>query len=327
MSNLLRFHDYNPSWENDFNTIETFLYKLLKDIQVKIHHVGSTSVKGLGAKPIIDIDIEYFDDFTIIKDILTSNGYIYEGEKGIENRYSFKDTVNKHYQHHLYVIKENTSELIRHLSFRNALRDNLFNRKMYHNLKKQLIMTNNVDRELYTSSKTKLIEKILKEADYMKTIVFAGGCFWGVEAYFKQITGVTNTEVGYIAGPGATNYQEVCGGIGHAEAVLIEYNNDLVKLPKLMDHLFNIIDPTSINKQGPDIGVQYRSGIYNYNESDLTIINEYIQKRAPEYRRDIAIELKNDQQFYSAEENHQDYLDKNKHGYCHVKLDSVKDVE
>jgi methionine-S-sulfoxide reductase len=142
-----------------------------------------------------------------------------------------------------------------------------------------------------------------------------------------MIEGVVDTEVGYIAGPGATSYQEVCNASGHAEAVYIQYDENKVSLNTLLDHLFNIIDPTSINKQGNDIGIQYRSGIYNYTDSDLEIINAYIARRAPEYKRPIALELKSGQEFYSGEEYHQDYLEKNKHGYCHVDLNSHKNVK
>ena len=110
----------------------------------------------------------------------------------------------------------------------------------------------------------------------MKSIVFAGGCFWGVEAYFKQLDGVTETVAGYIGGNGKPSYEEVCNGIGHAEAVHITFDEDVISLKKLLDHFFNIINPTSVNKQGNDVGVQYRTGIYNYTPEMLDIIYGYI---------------------------------------------------
>lgn len=161
----------------------------------------------------------------------------------------------------------------------------------------------------------------------MKTIIFAGGCFWGVEAYFKQLEGVIETEVGYINGDGKATYEAVCKGNGYAEAVSITFDGQTTSFKKLLDHLFNIIDPTSINKQGPDIGVQYRTGIYNYLPEQLPFIKNYIGFRQKEFKKPIAIELDTNLVFYPAEANHQDYLGKNKNGYCHVSLDSYKNVK
>ncbi len=161
----------------------------------------------------------------------------------------------------------------------------------------------------------------------MKSIIFAGGCFWGVEAYFKQLEGVIDTKAGYVNGEGETNYSLVCDGAGHAEAVYIEYDPERISLKKLLDHLFNIIDPTSINKQGNDVGIQYRSGIYNYHPDELNFIKSYINLRQSEYKKPIVIELQTNLPFYDAEEYHQDYLKKNKHGYCHVDLGSYKNVK
>jgi peptide methionine sulfoxide reductase msrA/msrB len=140
----------------------------------------------------------------------------------------------------------------------------------------------------------------------MKSLVFAGGCFWGVEAYFKQLKGVTETIVGYISGKGKTTYEEVCNASGHAEAVHITFDEDLISLNKLLDHLFNIIDPTSINKQGNDKGIQYRTGIYNYTPEMFDLIQGYINVRQNEFSKPIVIELKTNLEFYNAEENHQD---------------------
>lgn len=161
----------------------------------------------------------------------------------------------------------------------------------------------------------------------MKSIVFAGGCFWGVEAYFGMIEGVTDTEVGYIDGSDSPTYEEVCNKSGHAEAVYIKYDEEVVSLNKLLDHLFNIIDPTSINKQGADVGIQYRTGIYNYPQEQYRFIQNYIQIRQREYSKPIVLDLKTNLPFYKAEEYHQDYLKKNKNGYCHVDLNSHKNVE
>ena len=324
---LLRFKEYDPNWVNDFEKIKTYLDSILLNLVIDIHHVGSTSVKGLGAKPIIDIDIEYQDNEAQIIRLLEQHNYEYQGFKGIEGRHAFRFKSDSLPEHHLYAIHSECSELKKHLTFRDALRKNSLYRKQYEDLKRNLINTNNKDRVLYTESKTTLVLQIMEDYEKMKEIVFAGGCFWGVEAYFKMIEGVSDTEVGYINGDGDTNYKEVCEGSGHAEAVRIRYNEELVSLNKLLDHLFNIIDPTSINKQGPDVGVQYRTGVYNYQDNDLALINAYINVRQKEYTKKIALELANNLPFYSAEEYHQDYLDKNKNGYCHVDLNSHKNVE
>ena len=162
----------------------------------------------------------------------------------------------------------------------------------------------------------------------MKEIIVAGGCFWGVEAYFKLVEGVVDTSVGYIDGRKAhPSYEEVCHGSGHAEAVWIQYDENKVSLESLLAHYFNIVDPTLFNRQGPDIGVQYRSGIYNYDAEQKAVIDRYIESIRKNYKRPIIMDFKTQLPYYLAENYHQDYLDKNKNGYCHVNLSSVKNVK
>ncbi len=323
----LRFSPYQPQWRDEFERLRDHLDYLLHPYIVTIHHVGSTSVASLGAKPILDVNVEYVEQFDVIRRILEQNGYRYEGEKGIPDRHAFAQLTDAFYEHHLYVSRSGSDNLVKQLAFKRALQNNPHHRTAYEQLKQALIASNDRDRALYTNSKTSLIQSILKEESAMKSIVFAGGCFWGVEAYFKQLDGVNDTEVGYINGPGATNYREVCAGSGHAEAVLIKFDDSVISLKKLLDHLFNIIDPTSINKQGNDRGVQYRTGIYNYLPEQLPFIRNYLNVRQNEYKKPLALELATDLTFYPAEEYHQDYLDKNKHGYCHVDLSSYRNVE
>lgn len=155
-----------------------------------------------------------------------------------------------------------------------------------------------------------------------KKIIFAGGCFWGVEAYFKKLKGVISTRVGYTDGVTAhPTYRDVCTGqTGHVEACEVIYNQDVISLNRLMYHLFQIIDPTSLNKQGGDVGTQYRTGIYYESETDYQIISDFIQKMQPNYPRPIVVEVKEQTPFYEAEDFHQDYLTKNPAGYCHVNL-------
>ena len=103
----------------------------------------------------------------------------------------------------------------------------------------------------------------------MQTIYLAGGCFWGVQKYFDQFDGVIATEVGYANGPDvAPSYQDVCGSSGHAETVKIEYDPEIISLTDLLKYYFMVIDPLSVNRQGNDRGVQYRTGIY-YTDASL----------------------------------------------------------
>jgi len=154
----------------------------------------------------------------------------------------------------------------------------------------------------------------------MKTIYLAGGCFWGVEAYYKKLKGVTDTQVGYANGnyPNPT-YQEVCDEKAtHAEAIKVVFNEKQITLEKLLEHLFRIIDPTSVNRQGHDEGIQYRTGVYFENKEDESVARKYVQLRQKDYRKPIALEIQPLRGFYDAETYHQDYLDKNPNGYCHV---------
>lgn len=156
----------------------------------------------------------------------------------------------------------------------------------------------------------------------MKTIVFAGGCFWGVQAYFKKIEGVQESLVGYANGQGENpTYQEVCDEKGgFAEAVKITYDQGQISLEDLIRHLFRIIDPTSVNRQGNDVGLQYRTGIYYLEEEDREGILRQVEDLAKNYKKPLAIEIKALENFYKAEDDHQDYLAKNPLGYCHVDL-------
>lgn len=153
----------------------------------------------------------------------------------------------------------------------------------------------------------------------MKTIYFAGGCFWGTQKYFDQFEGVTRTEAGYANGPdNAPSYQDVCASSGHAETVLVEFDESIISLEKLINCYFLVIDPTSVNRQGHDTGIQYRTGIY-YSDPDMlgTILKEY-KKEEELVGEPLAVEVKPLENFFTAEEYHQKYLDKNPAGYCHI---------
>ena len=153
-----------------------------------------------------------------------------------------------------------------------------------------------------------------------KTIYLAGGCFWGTEHFMSMIHGVENAEVGYANSnvPNPT-YREVCTGrTGAAETVKVTYDADEVSLPFLLDLYYKTIDPTSLNKQGNDRGTQYRTGIYYTDPAERPVIEKSIAKLQSHYNKPLAIEVGPLENFYPAEDYHQDYLDKNPGGYCHI---------
>ncbi|WP_194192121.1 peptide-methionine (S)-S-oxide reductase MsrA [Clostridium chrysemydis] len=157
----------------------------------------------------------------------------------------------------------------------------------------------------------------------MKSIILAGGCFWGVEEFMSRINGVTETEVAYVNGRTKNpSYEEICNGNTYfAEACKITYDENILSLEKLLQKYFSIINPTSLNKQGNDIGSQYRTGIYYEDQNDLKIIEKVILKEGEKYEKKIVTEVKPLENYYKAETYHQKYLKKNPNGYCHIKLD------
>ncbi|MBO4564312.1 MAG: peptide-methionine (S)-S-oxide reductase MsrA [Bacteroidaceae bacterium] len=157
----------------------------------------------------------------------------------------------------------------------------------------------------------------------MKEIYLAGGCFWGTEHYFKQIQGVVETEVGYANGIIANpTYEQVCTDTTRfAETVRIAYDPEQVSLEFLLTMYFKAIDPISINQQGHDKGTQYRTGIYYTDSADLDTINKVYQEEQAKYDQPFAVEHQPLENFYPAEDYHQDYLDKNPNGYCHLPLE------
>lgn len=153
----------------------------------------------------------------------------------------------------------------------------------------------------------------------MKTIYFAGGCFWGLQKFFDQFDGVSVTQAGYANGTGdSPSYEDVCGGSGHAETVRVDYEPDKLTLSGLLEYYFMVIDPLSVNRQGNDIGVQYRTGIYYTDEADLPVIEKVCRGQEQRLGSRLAVEIKPLQNYFAAEEYHQKYLDKNPGGYCHI---------
>lgn len=156
----------------------------------------------------------------------------------------------------------------------------------------------------------------------IKEIYLAGGCFWGIDAYFSLVDGVLNTKAGYANGNCENpNYEKVCtGATNFAEAVFVEYDEDKISLEEILNHYFDIIDPTTLNKQAFDIGTQYRTGIYYTDENDESVIISKIKEEQKKYLRPIVTEVKPLENFYDAEEYHQKYLSKHPRGYCHIDL-------
>lgn len=157
----------------------------------------------------------------------------------------------------------------------------------------------------------------------MAKATFAAGCFWGVESAFQQVAGVKSTTVGYTGGTLKNpSYEDVCTGrTGHAEAVEIEYDPAVVSYEKLLSVFWKIHDPTTLNRQGPDIGTQYRSAIFYHNseQKEGAITSKESLEQSGFYKRPLVTEIVPASKFYRAEEYHQRYLEKRGKTSCHVK--------
>ncbi|MDU4889148.1 MAG: peptide-methionine (S)-S-oxide reductase MsrA [Clostridium sp.] len=156
----------------------------------------------------------------------------------------------------------------------------------------------------------------------MKKIVLAGGCFWGVQEYFSRINGILKTEVGYANGKTYNpTYEQVCNdNTGFAEVCYVEYDERIITLKDVLSKFWAVVNPTSLNRQGNDVGNQYRSGIYYFDEDDIADIQESIKELQKKYEKKIVTEVKPLENYFKAEEYHQDYLKKNPNGYCHINL-------
>lgn len=160
----------------------------------------------------------------------------------------------------------------------------------------------------------------------MKTIYLAGGCFWGVEHFFSLAKGILETEVGYANGTlDNPKYEDLKHGLDDAsETVKVIYDEKVISLEKILELYLRVVDPYSVNKQGEDVGVQYRTGIYYLDDVDMKIVKEYFAKNLKD---DYKIEVLKLRKFFKAEEYHQDYLNKNPQGYCHINMAKLKPEE
>ena len=159
-----------------------------------------------------------------------------------------------------------------------------------------------------------------------KIIYLAGGCFWGVERYYQLLNGVVDTEVGYANGNYQNpKYEELkAGKATHAETLKLTYDDEVISLEKILEHFLRFVDPYSVDKQGHDIGHQYRSGVYFTETEENARIKAYFDKVLD---KNYKIEIQPLREFYKAEDYHQDYLLKNPTGYCHVNLGLIKKNE
>ena len=163
----------------------------------------------------------------------------------------------------------------------------------------------------------------------IKDIYLAGGCYWGVEKYVSGIRGVLSTEVGFANGnTDSPTYQQVrYENTGHAETVKVLYDPGIVPLTALLKLFYKIIDPTSVDQQGEDIGHQYRTGVYFSDATDEKTIRVSLLQLEKEVNQPLAVECCPLLQYFTAEEYHQKYLDKNPTGYCHVPFKMIQWVK
>src|SRR3989344_2411412 len=154
----------------------------------------------------------------------------------------------------------------------------------------------------------------------MQKAIFAAGCFWGVQYYFDQVPGVLKTISGYSGGKGShptwesTHYQDR----DHAESVLIEYDPMVVSYEILVKHFFRLHDPTQKDGQGPNIGTNYRSAIFYFDDNQKKIAEKVKKELQPKFKKPIVTEISKASKFFEAEDYHQKYTEKTGRGFCHV---------
>lgn len=154
----------------------------------------------------------------------------------------------------------------------------------------------------------------------MEQVIFAAGCFWGVQYYFDQIPGVVSTVAGYTGGKTENpTYEEVCAHTtGHAEAVLVEFDGSKVSFETLLRHFFRMHDPTQLNRQGPDVGDNYRSAIFYVTDGQREIAEKVRDEVQLEFNQPIVTEITEAGPFYQAEAFHQKFTERTGRGMCHV---------
>ena len=154
----------------------------------------------------------------------------------------------------------------------------------------------------------------------MEQAIFAAGCFWGVQYYFDQVPGVVKSTVGYTGGQTENpTYEDVCSHTtGHAEAVLLEFEPEKVSFKELCKHFFRMHDPTQLNRQGPDVGDNYRSAIFYLTDDQQRIAEEVREELQPKFNQPIVTQIERAGPFYQAENYHQKYAERTGRGMCHI---------
>ena len=155
----------------------------------------------------------------------------------------------------------------------------------------------------------------------IKTCYFGGGCFWCTEAIFKNINGVISIYPGYMGGDTKNpTYKQVCEGLtGHAEIIKIDYNSSIISFKDLLSVFFSTHDPTTLNRQGNDIGTQYRSSVFTNDDNEVKILKNYIEELNKTFEKKIVTTIEDLSEFYLAEDYHHNYYDLNKNvPYCSV---------
>lgn len=160
----------------------------------------------------------------------------------------------------------------------------------------------------------------------MEQVIFAAGCFWGVQFYLDQIPGVVSTTVGYTGGTTDNpTYEEVCTHTtGHAEAVLVEFDDKKINFETLCKHFFRLHDPTQLNRQGPDIGDSYRSAIFYVTDQQKEVAEKVMAEAQKNFREPIVTQIEQAGPFYKAEDYHQKYAERTGRGMCHVPYEPIK---
>lgn len=157
------------------------------------------------------------------------------------------------------------------------------------------------------------------KGENLQKATLGGGCFWCIEAVFNQTKGISKAISGYSGGTTKNpTYKDVCNGVGeHAEVVQLSYDSDIISYEKILEIFFKVHNPTTLNRQGNDVGVQYRSVIFYHDENQLKIAKEFIAKEQKKYEDDIVTEIEPFKEFFKAEDYHQEYFKNNPNqSYC-----------
>ena len=156
----------------------------------------------------------------------------------------------------------------------------------------------------------------------METATFGAGCFWGIEATFRQVKGVKKTEVGYLGGTMENpSYEDVCTGkTGHAEVVQVSFDPNQISYEQIIDIFWQNHDPTTLNRQGPDVGTQYRSAVFYHSDQQKAIAEKTKEAldKSTKFKAPIITEITEASTFYIAEDYHQQYLEKRGLSHCHI---------